>query len=113
MEAAYKELAPRGFKVAAVSIDADGPEVVKAFAAELGLTFDLLQDQSGLIQRTYQTTGVPESFVINRQGKIVKKVIGAARAAGADTFVAGTAVFGAADIRGATRELHRLCLAQA
>ena len=61
MEAAYKELAPRGFKVAAVSIDADGPEPVKAFAAEFGLTFDLLQDQSGLIQREYQTTGVPES----------------------------------------------------
>ena len=77
MEEAYKELAPRGFKVAAVSIDADGPEGVKAYGAELGLTFDLLQDQSGLIQRTYQTTGVPESFLLDREGRIVKRIMGA------------------------------------
>ena len=77
MEAAYKELAPRGFKVAAVSIDADGPDPVRAFAAEFGLTFDLLQDQSGLIQREYQTTGVPESFLLDRDGRIVKRIIGA------------------------------------
>jgi len=46
-------------------------------------------------------------------GGITNATIGTARAAGADTFVAGTAVFGAADIRAATRELHRLCLARA
>lgn len=77
MEAAYQALAPRGFKVAAVSIDEDGPEGVKAFAAELGLTFDILQDRSGLIQRDYQTTGVPESFLLDRDGVIVKRIIGA------------------------------------
>jgi cytochrome c biogenesis protein CcmG/thiol:disulfide interchange protein DsbE len=77
MEAAYKELAPRGFKIAAVSIDEAGPETVKAFAAELGLTFDILQDQSGLIQRDYQTTGVPESFLLDRDGRIVKRIMGA------------------------------------
>jgi len=77
MEAAYKELAPRGFKVAAVSIDEDDPEAVKAFAAQFGLTFDLLQDRSGLIQRDYQTTGVPESFLLDRDGRIVKRIMGA------------------------------------
>ena len=46
-------------------------------------------------------------------GGITAATIGTARAAGADTFVAGTAVFGAADIRAATSELHRLCLARA
>jgi ribulose-phosphate 3-epimerase len=46
-------------------------------------------------------------------GGITAATIAAARAAGADTFVAGTAVFGAADIRAATSELHRLCLARA
>ena len=30
------------------------------------------------IQRLYQTTGVPESFVIDRDGVIIKKVIGPA-----------------------------------
>ena len=39
--------------------------------------FDVLHDKSGAIQQTYQTTGVPESFLLNREGVIVKRVIGA------------------------------------
>jgi cytochrome c biogenesis protein CcmG, thiol:disulfide interchange protein DsbE len=77
MEAAYKELAPRGFKVAAVSIDQSEPATVIAFGKELGITFDLLQDQSMLIQGVYQTTGVPESFLLDRDGRIVKRIMGA------------------------------------
>ena len=46
-------------------------------------------------------------------GGITAATIGTAHAAGADTFVAGTAIFGAADIRAATSELLRLCAARA
>jgi ribulose-phosphate 3-epimerase len=42
-------------------------------------------------------------------GGITPDTIGAAWAAGADTFVAGTAVFGAADPAQAVRELKRRC----
>jgi peroxiredoxin len=49
---------------------------VQAFVRELGLTFEILHDQSGNIQRVYQTTGVPESFLLDKHGVIVKKVIG-------------------------------------
>ena len=77
MEKAYQSLAPRGFKIAAVSIDEGSPEDVQAFARELGLSFDILQDRSTKVQQIYQTTGVPESFLLNRQGVIVKRVIGA------------------------------------
>jgi ribulose-phosphate 3-epimerase len=42
-------------------------------------------------------------------GGITAETIGAAWGAGADTFVAGTAVFGAADPAQAVRELKRLC----
>ena len=52
--------------------------VVEQFAKDLGLTFAILHDRDGSIRRIYQTTGVPESFVIDRDGVIVKKVIGAA-----------------------------------
>jgi cytochrome c biogenesis protein CcmG, thiol:disulfide interchange protein DsbE len=77
MEKLYQELAPRGFRIAAVSIDEGGPEDVQGFGQELGLSFDLLQDRSTRIQQIYQTTGVPESFLLNREGVIVKRVIGA------------------------------------
>jgi len=77
MERVYQALAPHGFKIAAISIDVGPPERVQAFAHDLGLTFDLLQDRSTRVQDIYQTTGVPESFLLNRDGIIVKRVIGA------------------------------------
>jgi peroxiredoxin len=77
MERMYQDLAPRGFKIAAVSIDEGNPQPVREFAQELGLTFDILHDRSTTVQRTYQTTGVPESFLLNREGVIIKRVIGA------------------------------------
>jgi cytochrome c biogenesis protein CcmG, thiol:disulfide interchange protein DsbE len=77
MEKLYLSMAPQGFKIAAVSIDEGQPDDVRAFGDSLGLSFDLLQDRTTKVQRIYQTTGVPESFLLNRQGIIVKRVIGA------------------------------------
>ncbi len=78
MERLYQRLGGKDFAVVAVSVDKEGPDVVMKFVNELGLHFDILQDRPGAIQQLYQTTGVPESFVIDRQGVIIKKVIGAA-----------------------------------
>lgn len=77
MERLSRQFQGTGFRVVAVSIDQDDSTAVNAFVKELGLTFDILHDQPGKIQQIYQTTGVPESFVIDREGVIVKKVIGA------------------------------------
>jgi cytochrome c biogenesis protein CcmG/thiol:disulfide interchange protein DsbE len=77
MQKLYDSLAPHGFRIAAVSIDEGPAEDVRAFGQDLGLTFDLLQDRSTKVQQIYQTTGVPESFLLNREGVIVKRVIGA------------------------------------
>ena len=77
MQHLYETLGPEGLKVVAVSIDQADPQVVRDFQRQYGLTFDILQDQSRAIERVFQTTGVPESFVLNREGRIVKKVIGA------------------------------------
>jgi peroxiredoxin len=77
MQRTYADLAPRGFRILAVSIDNGDGAAVRKFADELGITFDILQDRSGNIQQLYQTTGVPESFLLDRDGTIVKRVIGA------------------------------------
>jgi cytochrome c biogenesis protein CcmG, thiol:disulfide interchange protein DsbE len=76
MQKLYDSLGTRGFKIVAVSIDEGPSEDVAAFVRELGLTFDVLQDKSGQIQQAYQTTGVPESFLLNRRGELVKRLIG-------------------------------------
>ena len=77
MQELYDSLGARGFRIAAVSIDEGSPEDVVAFAQKLGLTFDILHDRSGTIEQLYQTTGVPESFLLDRRGILVKRVIGA------------------------------------
>jgi cytochrome c biogenesis protein CcmG/thiol:disulfide interchange protein DsbE len=77
MERLYRQLGPEGLKVVAISIDQSSSEAVQKWVHEHDLTFTVLHDASGRIQQTYQTTGVPESFVIDRNGAIVKKVWGA------------------------------------
>ncbi len=77
MQKLYETLGPQGLKIAAVSIDEGDPTDVRNFAAGRGLTFDVLQDRSTEIQQAYQTTGVPESFLLDKDGVIVKRVIGA------------------------------------
>ena len=65
-------------RVVAVSIDDYvGADSVWRFAQNLGLTFDILLDSTHTIDRVYQVTGYPETFVIGRDGEIRKKWIGA------------------------------------
>ncbi len=78
MEHLHRKLAGTDFRLVAVSVDEEDSTVVDKFVKDLGLTFEILHDRDGSIRRIYQTTGVPESFVIDRDGVIVKKVIGAA-----------------------------------
>lgn len=77
MQELYASYKDDGFRIAAVSIDDGDPEVVRRFVREFGLTFDILHDRRTAIQQSYQTTGVPESFLLDREGTIVKRVIGA------------------------------------
>jgi len=77
MQRLYDSVGTRGFRIAAISIDEGSPEDVTAFARELDLSFDILHDRSGAVERLYQTTGVPESYLLDRRGVLVKRVIGA------------------------------------
>jgi peroxiredoxin len=77
LERLSRRLGSDAFRVVAVSIDDDADAVVAAYARQLGLSFDILHDPSAAIKQAYQATGVPESWVINRDGVIIKKVIGA------------------------------------
>ncbi len=72
MDSLYRALGPRGFRIAAVSIDATSPDVVKKFVADFGISFDVLHDPKQAIQGIYQTTGVPESFLVDRTGHIIR-----------------------------------------
>lgn len=80
IQALHSDFGPEGLRVVAVSIDvAEARDAIPGFVRDYGLTFEVLHDPRGDIQRLYQTTGVPETFVIGRDGVIRKKVVGAVR----------------------------------
>jgi len=76
MEKLYRELKGENFEILAVSIDALGEKAVAPFMKKYNLSFPALMDPDGTIKALYQTTGVPESFIINQEGILIEKVIG-------------------------------------
>ena len=66
-------------RIVAVSVDdVMGADSVRAFAKNLGLTFDILLDSLHGIDRSYQVIAYPETFVIARDGTIRKRHMGPA-----------------------------------
>jgi peroxiredoxin len=76
MEKLHQELKDEGFEILAVSIDVSGAIAVLPFMKKHKLSFPALTDSKGDIKSLYQTTGVPESFIIDKEGVIVEKIIG-------------------------------------
>ena len=66
----YDKLKSRGFEVLAVGID-DSPEQLQLFKERFGLSFPIVVDEQGSIKRPYRISGVPESFVVGRDGKVL------------------------------------------
>ncbi len=77
MESLYRRMKGRDFDMLAVSVDEEGSKVVRPFAAKYGLTFPVLLDPDKKTSRLYGLTGVPETFIIDKSGMVVKKIIGA------------------------------------
>jgi len=72
----YERLHSRGLEILAVSLDALGAQVVAPFMQSHRLSFPTLLDTKNLVQRLYRTTGVPESFIVDKRGILVEKVVG-------------------------------------
>jgi peroxiredoxin len=83
----HEDLSRQGLRIVAVSVDPapsplspPGPfgVDVRDFIGRFNLTFTVLHDPSGKIQRVYQTSGLPSTYIIDRAGRIRQKVVGAA-----------------------------------
>ena len=81
MQALYNKLNkkyPNQFEMLAVNIDTqDVPLTVQMYVLDLKLNFPILLDTNGVIKTKYNTTGVPETFIVDKNGKIFKTYIGA------------------------------------
>ena len=77
LEKMHAKYAPRGFEVVGVSVDEEGAAAVKPFVKDQPISYPIVLDAPGKIANVLQTTVLPTSVVIDRNGKIVWRRIGA------------------------------------
>jgi len=78
METLYDELRPnRDFVMLAVSQDTKGRLVVAPYVEKNGYHFKVLLDPENQVGEAYDVSGVPETFIIDREGRIVAHHMGA------------------------------------
>ena len=76
MEKVYRKFKDQGLEMLTISVDKD-QSLIQPFLKEYDLTFPVLLDpKSETAKKAYKTTGVPETFIVNKQGIIVHKAIG-------------------------------------
>ena len=75
MDRLYRALKPEGFEMLAVSVDEE-TDLVYAFRERMGVSFPILLDPAQNVAGAYQTTGFPETLLIDKQGMIVERYIG-------------------------------------
>jgi peroxiredoxin len=76
MQKLYERFKGENFNILAVSIDSTGREAVAPFVQTMNLTFPVLLDSKEDIRTLYGLTGVPESFIIDKEGIVDQKIIG-------------------------------------
>jgi peroxiredoxin len=76
MQQLYERLHGHGLEVLAISVDALGAQVVGPFMQKYRLTFPVLLDAASRIPSLYRTSGVPESFIVDKRGRLVEKIVG-------------------------------------
>ena len=78
LERLHQALGPEGLSVLTVSTDED-EAALHRFVAERSLTLPVLKDPGGRVAAAeYRTTGYPETFVLDRQGRVLQHVVGPA-----------------------------------
>jgi cytochrome c biogenesis protein CcmG, thiol:disulfide interchange protein DsbE len=76
-EALHREFEAEGLRVVAVSIDSPGAQrEIESFVEEYAISFTILHDPGQRIASTFRTLGVPETFLIDREGRLVKRWTG-------------------------------------
>jgi cytochrome c biogenesis protein CcmG, thiol:disulfide interchange protein DsbE len=88
MERLHNELKADGLEVVALSVDAEPGKLdalahyggdVAGFVEELGLTFEILRDPEGAVLDRYGVSGLPTSFLIDREGRVQRRIVGPAQ----------------------------------
>lgn len=78
MQQLYNSLPKDKFKMLAV-LNKDDPLLADIFAAKLGITIPILNDRDNIAGKKYGLTGLPETYIVDKQGVLREKFIGPKR----------------------------------
>ena len=76
LETFAEQMKPFGVTVLGVSVDHD-PEALQKFVADAQITFPIARDTGQAVASRYGTSKFPETYVIDSEGRIAEKLIGA------------------------------------
>lgn len=71
----YRKMAGKPFVLVTVLVN-DDPSRVKLFYQSIGASLPTLQDPAQKVANAFGITGVPETYLIDKQGILRKKIIG-------------------------------------
>ncbi len=66
----------KGFSVLGISLDEGGPNLIKRFVELTNINYPILMANSKIQRDFGGITGIPTSFLIDRNGKVVERYIG-------------------------------------
>ena len=78
MQRLYTKLPKDKFEMIAL-FNNDKKPAVRNFVSQLELTFPILSDEHNFAGTKYGLTGLPETFIVDKQGVIREKIIGPAK----------------------------------
>ena len=76
LNATYERLRDDGFVVLGISVDED-EEQYSRFLRDAGVTFPTARDPERTVSSRYGTLKYPESYLISRDGRVLRKYVGA------------------------------------
>lgn len=77
MERLYGRMKGRDFELLAINVEDNGQSAVAAFSKKIPISFPVLLDNAQYVSRLYRVGGIPHTFIINKDGEIVRQVTGA------------------------------------
>jgi len=77
MEALYGHYDRADFEILAISIDTVSAEQVRSYVETFGFRFPILLDQRLSVYELYQVRVVPASFLVDREGMMQERILGA------------------------------------
>ncbi len=72
----YKKFADRGLVIVGISLDAQGPGVVRKFVDSMGITYPIVMGDDE-VAAAYGIQAIPSTFVVSRDGRILHSKVGA------------------------------------